>query len=124
MNKINFIPVPPEILTIIINELVDNACKFSKTATPINISIQENNQILTLVVSNENDNVNIEELKYHIGNVGQLNRAILEKQGIGLGLVIIDILTKQISATLLVDDCSIIDKKICFKIVFPKINEL
>lgn len=124
LNNISFVPISPEILNIIINELVDNAFKFSIPETPINISIKESNQIITLEVRNRSNSVTIEQLRYQIGNVGQLNRGITEKQGIGLGLVIIDILTKQIGATLLVDDCSSYQQNICFKIVFPKTDEL
>ncbi|MBD2003037.1 MULTISPECIES: hybrid sensor histidine kinase/response regulator [Cyanophyceae] len=71
----------------IVEEIVDNACKFSATSTPIRVfSISENNTF-TLGVSDQGRGMNVQQIA-NLGAYMQFNRKVYEQQGSGLGLIL------------------------------------
>ncbi len=87
------IPIPAENLTKIVEELVDNAFKFSKAGNPVLVAtdLEQNNFHLTITDSGRGMTAE------QIANVGpqmQFERKIFEQQGAGLGLVIAKRLTE------------------------------
>lgn len=71
----------------IIDELFDNAFKFSPEGTPVEISTHVENNMMYLVIKDQGRGFT----KDQIGNIGayvQFERTKYEQQGVGLGLVI------------------------------------
>ncbi|GAK53466.1 response regulator receiver sensor signal transduction histidine kinase [Candidatus Moduliflexus flocculans] len=82
-----------ESLGKIFSELLDNALKFSETGTPILVTSDINDTTFTLSVTNYGRGMTPEQIAA-IGAFRQFDRARYEQQGIGLGLAIVQLLTK------------------------------
>lgn len=80
-------------LAKLIEELIDNACKFSKQGTPIKIRSQIQNNYLLLSISDRGRGMTSEQIE-QIGLGIQFERSIYEQQGFGLGLAIAKDLTQ------------------------------
>jgi len=79
------ISAKPEDLNRIVEELVDNACKFSRQGTPVKVELVADGR---LIISDEGRGLTAEEIK-HIGAFQQFDRKKNEQQGLGLGLVLV-----------------------------------
>jgi signal transduction histidine kinase len=71
----------------LVEELLDNACKFSHAGTPITISSQVKNNIFFLSVNDQGRGMSNEQI-VNIGAYMQFDRKLYEQQGSGLGLII------------------------------------
>ena len=78
----------------ITEELVDNAFKFSQAGTTVQVATHGNENILVLDVTNEGRGLTEQHIS-HIGAYQQFERDFYEQQGLGLGLVIVQNLTKM-----------------------------
>jgi two-component system, sensor histidine kinase and response regulator len=75
-------------LARIANELIDNAFKFSKTGTPVVISMERvREQFMTIAIADEGRGMSAEDIQ-SIGAYMQFRRLKLEQQGVGIGMVI------------------------------------
>jgi signal transduction histidine kinase len=83
-----------EDLARIVEELVDNACKFSRQGTPVKVESGADGR---LIVTDEGRGMTSEEIKT-IGAFQQFDRKKNEQQGLGLGLVLAQKLTAQCHA--------------------------
>ncbi len=81
----------PGDLARMVEELVDNACKFSRQGTPVTVVLSADRR---LTVTDQGRGMSAEEIE-HIGAFQQFDRKKHEQQGLGLGLVLV-----QKSATL------------------------
>ncbi len=72
----------------IVEELVDNAFKYSKAKSPVEVTTSPSDGFLELEVFNTGHGMTDEQVK-SIGPFIQFDRAIFEQQGTGLGLVIV-----------------------------------
>ncbi len=81
------IGIGEDYLRKIIEELVDNAIKFSRAGTPISVSGRANGNFYWLSISNEGRGMTPEQIAL-VGAYMQFERRIHEQQGAGLGLVI------------------------------------
>jgi signal transduction histidine kinase len=72
-------------LSRIVEELVDNACKFSRQGTPIKVELHPDNR---LIVTDEGRGLTPEQIS-SIGAFQQFDRKKHEQQGLGLGLVLV-----------------------------------
>lgn len=72
----------------IIEETVDNAFKFSKTGTKVNVNSYINGYYYTIEVCNKGRGMTPEQIK-NIGAYVQFERKLYEQQGNGLGLTIV-----------------------------------
>ena len=88
------ISVKPEDLARIVEELVDNACKFSRQSTPVEVSLSSSG---LLTVLDQGRGLTTEEIG-RIGAFQQFDRKVQEQQGLGLGLVLVQKLTTQCEA--------------------------
>jgi signal transduction histidine kinase len=79
------IAIKPGDLSHVIEELIDNAFKFSRQGTPVNLELGADGQ---LVVADEGRGLTAEQIA-HIGAFHQFDRKKYEQQGLGLGLVLI-----------------------------------
>lgn len=68
-------------------ELIDNAFKFSKPGTPVQVSSDGDQEEISLIVRDQGRGMNPAQIA-QIGAYTQFERRIYEQQGLGLGLVI------------------------------------
>lgn len=81
------LPISMDNLEKVMEELVDNAFKFSPPETAVTLSTHINCDIFTAVFSNEGKGMTPEQIR-SIGGYMQFGRKIHEQQGSGLGLII------------------------------------
>jgi two-component system sensor histidine kinase/response regulator len=81
-------------LSKILEELVDNAFKFSNPGTPITLTVQRENGKCMITISDRGQGMSGLQLK-ELGAYMQFNRRVQEQQGSGLGLVIAKRLTEM-----------------------------
>ncbi|MDJ0735917.1 MAG: response regulator [Nostocaceae cyanobacterium] len=77
----------------IIEELIDNALKFSEPGTPILIITQDIKNTFSLSFTNYGRGMTKEQIA-ELGAYRQFERQIYEQQGLGLGLIIAKLLTE------------------------------
>jgi signal transduction histidine kinase len=77
----------------IVEELVSNACKFSKTGTPIEVVSQIEGDRYTLEVTDQGRGMTPSQIA-DVGAYIQFERRFYEQQGSGLGLIIVRQLTE------------------------------
>ena len=77
----------------IIDELLGNAFKFSKTGTPIRVTLSVSPKFATLTISDRGRGFSAEQIA-KVGAYIQFGRKLHEQQGLGLGLVIVKGLTE------------------------------
>jgi two-component system sensor histidine kinase/response regulator len=85
------IAIPRDDIVRIVEELVDNACKFSRQGSPVTVELSADG---ILTVTDEGRGMTAEEIK-RIGAFQQFDRKKHEQQGLGLGLVLAQKLTAQ-----------------------------
>jgi two-component system sensor histidine kinase/response regulator len=86
--------VTPADLTLIVEEMADNGCKFSRKGTPVVIRLDVSG---VLSVTDTGRGMAPEEIKT-IGAFQQFNRGKNEQQGLGLGLVLVQKLAARCGA--------------------------
>jgi two-component system, sensor histidine kinase and response regulator len=77
--------IQPGDLSRIVEELVDNACKFSRQETPVRVELSGNGR---LIITDRGRGLTVEEIG-RIGAFQQFDRQKYEQQGLGLGLVLV-----------------------------------
>jgi two-component system sensor histidine kinase/response regulator len=85
------IMVQPSDLTQIVEELVDNAFKFSRAGTPVDVWLRG---FGVLLITDAGRGMSKEEIE-HIGAFRQFDRKKHEQQGLGLGLFLVQKLAAQ-----------------------------
>lgn len=103
-------------LSHVVEELVDNACKFSRHGTPITVELGPESR---LTVTDEGRGMTTEEID-RIGAFQQFDRKQHEQQGLGLGLILVQRLMAQCKA-----EFSISSKPGCgtrVQIAFPELR--
>jgi len=88
------ISVKPGDLKRIVEELVDNACKFSRQGTPVTVELNGDGR---LTITDQGRGLTAEQIS-HIGAFQQFDRKKHEQQGLGLGLILVQKLTAQCKA--------------------------
>lgn len=83
-------------LTIITEELVDNACRFSRQGTEIRVALSPGGE---LCVTDHGRGMSADQIT-QIGAFRQFDARCLEQEGLGLGLFLADEMAKRIGATL------------------------
>jgi signal transduction histidine kinase len=92
-------PISDEYLVKIVDELVQNAFKFSSANSPVRVTFSDSEKYVTLTVSDQGRGLSTE----HIAKMGaymQFERKMHEQQGLGLGLTIVRRLTELHGGTL------------------------
>ncbi len=93
------------LLHLAVNNLIDNAIKYSPKEKPVNISLEENGKQVSLLVADQGKGIEEEEKKkifekyYRTGNM-----ATKEAKGTGLGLYLTKKIARQHNAVITVKD--------------------
>jgi signal transduction histidine kinase len=93
VEEVETIAMTEDYLKKLVEELVDNACKFSTPGTPVIVKGANSNGQYVLSVSDQGVGMTQEQIN-SIGAYMQFDRRIREQQGAGLGLVICKMLTE------------------------------
>lgn len=93
------LPVATVHLRKIVEELVDNACKFSAIGTPITITSSLDNGIYLLRVADVGRGMTKESIEM-IDAYVQFDREVYEQQGIGLGLALVKRIVRAYNGTI------------------------
>ena len=88
------LPIKPGDLSRMVEELVDNACKFSRQGTPIKIEVSAEGSV---TITDQGRGLTVEEIS-RIGAFQQFDRKKHEQQGLGLGLVLVQKLSRLYKA--------------------------
>ena len=94
--KVSSLPVKAEDLGRVVEELVDNACKFSRQGTLIQVQLGDDG---ALVVTDQGRGMTSDQIA-KIGAFQQFERERYEQQGLGLGLLLVQKLIRQYDAKL------------------------
>jgi signal transduction histidine kinase len=81
------LPMSCDYLSKVVDELLQNAFKFSEPGTPVSVSLAASEDVAQLAVSDMGRGMSAEEIS-QIGAFMQFGRRNLEQQGLGLGLTI------------------------------------
>lgn len=96
------IPLPAESLTVLVRELVDNACKFSSPSTPITLDVRQEHACWKIVASDRGRGM----LPCQIGDIGafkQFWNGTARPSGLGIGLVLVQALARLHSGEVLIE---------------------
>jgi two-component system, sensor histidine kinase and response regulator len=89
----NQVGIVEDYLKKIVEELVDNACKFSNPGTPIHVKAQVQGNRYVITVTDQGYGMTAEQIDM-MGAYMQFDRRLREQQGAGLGLIIARNLTE------------------------------
>lgn len=81
------VPIASQYFMKIIEELFDNAMRFSKNGTPIQVSLKNTDDSIALSITDHGRGMNREQIA-NIGAYVQFERKFYEQQGSGLGLTV------------------------------------
>ena len=81
------VPIAEEYLSKIVDELAQNAFKFSDPGSPVRLTLAEAFNAITLTISDQGRGFSTEQIT-RVGAYMQFDRKMQEQQGLGLGLAI------------------------------------
>lgn len=111
-----FALVSDSMLHKILDELIDNAFKFSEKNTTVAIASQLNNQTLVITICNAGRGMTADQIAY-LGAYSQIERCLHEQQGSGMGLAIAKRMVELQEGTFTIDSHP--DKETCITIELP-----
>ena len=85
--------ISEEYMNKLLEELIDNACKFSPPGTPIKVTGEQTETGYTFTLSDEGRGMTAEQID-GIGAYIQFDRRVMEQQGTGLGLAMCKLLVE------------------------------
>jgi two-component system sensor histidine kinase/response regulator len=95
-------PLPSDLLTVLVRELVDNACKFSAPSSPITLDIQIEPAYWKLAVKDRGVGMQPQQAR-DIGAFKQFWNGSERPGGLGLGLVLVQALARLHSGETLIE---------------------
>jgi DNA-binding response OmpR family regulator/anti-sigma regulatory factor (Ser/Thr protein kinase) len=111
--------IDPYYLNILVEELLDNAFKFSKRGDHVILGTAIENSKYIIKISDSGNNSTAEQIR-NIQPFKQIDRNKFEQQGLGMGLTIVNTIVELLKGEFLIEDnspCGII-----FTIKLPIIN--
>lgn len=87
------VPLPVEAVEIVAAELVDNACKFSPTSTPIMVEISLQQGCWEITVADRGQGLNAQQIR-QIGAFKQFWNGSERPGGLGIGLILVQTLLR------------------------------
>ena len=113
------VQISPNRLKKLVEELLDNACKFSAPGTPLNVSSELSGNSFILCVKDKGRGMTAEQIT-NLGAYMQFERKLYEQQGSGLGLAIAKLLAELHGGELTIQ--SIPGEETTVRIVLPICN--
>ncbi|HSD82645.1 MAG TPA: response regulator [Anaerolineae bacterium] len=114
------VPLEPLRLGKIVEELLDNAFKYSPPNTPVQIKCHtENNQVLLLSVTNQGRGMTREQIA-RLGAYVQFERERYEQQGQGLGLALVKRLVELYGGELAIESLPQVKTSVQVTLPLPK----
>jgi len=110
------VPMPPHHLQKTVEELLDNAFKFSKAGTPVRVQGKPNGRGFALSVTDFGRGMTPEQIA-SVGAYMQFERKHYEQQGQGLGLTIAKRLTELYSGEFIIE--SVPGQQTTVRVVWP-----
>jgi signal transduction histidine kinase len=101
-DDVAFLDISEEHLSKIIDELVDNAFKFSRAGTPVSVSAVAEARQIIVRINDQGRGMTAEQIN-SVGAYMQFERKLHEQQGSGLGLIIAKRLAEMYSGTLTIE---------------------
>jgi two-component system sensor histidine kinase/response regulator len=92
----------PQELSLLVEELVDNACSFSAAGTPVRVRTRRIGANLQLRIGDTGRGITAEQLK-HLGAFRQFERSRFEQQGLGVGLFIVRQILRRLGGELSIE---------------------
>jgi two-component system, sensor histidine kinase and response regulator len=117
------VPMSEEYFSKIINELVQNAFKFSEAETPVQVRLAEAFNGIELTVTDQGKGLSTEQIR-RIGAYVQFDRKLSEQQGLGLGLVIAKRLAELHGGSLSIDGRKGLGTTVTVKLPKTKADEI
>ena len=96
------VQISMEHLTKIMEEIIDNALKFSEAGTKIDISSEENDAAILVTIRDEGRGMSAEQIR-KVSGFQQFERRYYEQQGAGLGLAIAKTLAELYGGSLTIE---------------------
>lgn len=115
------VQISPEYLTKIVEELLDNALKFSKDGTTVTLSSEEHGSDVSIVVQDDGFGMSKEQVK-SISAFQQFDREFFKQQGSGLGLVIAKTLAELHNGKLIIESEEEVGTTV--KVTLPKAKSI
>ena len=112
------VPMAAEYLSKVVDELVQNAFKFSKAGTTVGVTLSETPAAVVLSVVDRGRGFAAEQIP-HVGAYMQFDRKLHEQQGSGLGLTIARRLTELHGGTLTIQSEPGAGTSVLFKLPKP-----
>ncbi len=81
------VPMAEEYLSKVVDELAQNAFKFSEAGSPVRLTLTEAFNAITIAISDQGRGFSTEQIT-RVGAYMQFDRKMQEQQGLGLGLAI------------------------------------
>ena len=103
-------------LTKLVAELIDNACKFSRSGTPIKVTAKIKDNWFLIAIADSGRGMTTEQIT-KIGLGMQFERSTYEQQGFGLGLAIARDLARLHGGNLVIE--SILNQKTLVRVTLP-----
>ena len=114
-----FLAISPLHLTKLVEELIDNALKFSSVGMPIEVTGRQNGDYFHLSVSDRGRGMTAEQIAL-IGACIQFDRPTYEQQGCGLGLAIVKQIVQIYDGQLIIN--SILDRETRVNVYLPLVK--
>jgi two-component system, sensor histidine kinase and response regulator len=96
------VPMSGEYFSKVVNELVQNAFKFSGAGSPVQVRLAETFNGVELSVTDQGRGFSTEQIR-RIGAYVQFDRKMQDQQGLGLGLIIAKRLAELHGGTLAIE---------------------
>ena len=96
------VQIAPVYLTKIVEELIDNALKFSKAGTIVQLSSEEEGPEVHLIIQDEGRGMSKEQIN-RVSAFQQFNRDFFGQHGAGLGLAIAKMLAELYNGSLSIE---------------------
>ena len=110
-------------LSKIVDELVQNAFKFSEAGQPVNVSFISNREVMVLTVTDKGRGFDTEHVQ-KVGAYMQFERKMHEQQGLGLGLTIAQRLAEVHGGSLTIESKHGNGTTITVKIPFSELSPI
>ncbi|HEY7427315.1 MAG TPA: HAMP domain-containing sensor histidine kinase [Gemmataceae bacterium] len=112
----------PALLGQLLDNLLDNACKYTAPGTPIRVRVERAQRGVMLTVSDEGPGIHAEDLPHLCDPFYRSVEARrLGRPGVGLGLTVVQRIVKVLGGELHID--SKLDEGSCFRVYLPAVGE-